>query len=160
MPCGCSCGGRRWVAGPSAEVGISGLPVVLSPSAHWLRRLIWAIALATALFWLVLQVRLSVLRLQHQSVSTTARSSTQLELPFPAVTVCAGERLNVDRVLNLTQPGTTVEQWRSIKHMSRYKLIRWREFNFDEFFSQTSHNWSELVKSCEYQGDACESVGR
>ena len=159
MPCGCSCDGRRWVAGPAAEVGISGLAVVLSPTAHWLRRLAWAAALTTALFWLIVQLRLGVLRLQNQSIATFSSTTNWLQLPFPAVTVCpGGERFDIDKVLNMTNAGTTAETWRSSKE-DRYKLIRWREFNFDQFFSRASHTWSDLVENCWFQGSRCDAVG-
>ena len=158
MPRGGGSRGHRWVAGPEAAISLTGVPVVISSSAHWLRRLLWTLTLVVALYWLIAQLRDSVQRLLHQSLSTTSRTTNRLHLPFPAVTLCAGERFKSEDVLRMTENGTTMDTWRAIKGVDRYRLIRWDEYDFHQFFSEASHGWQDLVTSCEFHGRPCEEV--
>ena len=159
MPCGCSSGGRRWVAGPEASLSLSGVPVVISPAAHWLRRLLWALILALAMSWLVYLLCTSTMKLINRSLKDDMKVVRGFDVPFPAVTVCAGQRYNPERVSRMLQDGISLTDWNPSKDITHYRFLRWEELNFDEFFERSSYNWSELVARCTVFGRPCEELG-
>ena len=158
MPCGCGSAGHRWVGGPEAQLCLSGLPVAVSPAAHWLRRLLWGLLLLLSLAYLIVQLHGSVVRLLDQKVATSSRHNLQMNVAFPSVTICSAHRFKKDQILNMTKNGTTMDQWYAVKGPSRYKVLRWDEINFDEFFERASYSYSDLVRGCSFHGRPCRDI--
>ncbi|XP_043205932.1 acid-sensing ion channel 1-like [Amphibalanus amphitrite] len=155
MPCGCSWNGRRWVAGAEASLGLSGLPVVTSGGAHWLRRLLWALILVVSFVWLVVQLHGSVIRLMYQNVGTESRYELMQSMPFPAITICAAHRFKKEQWLNMSLDGVTAEQLGALKGEDKFRFLRWDELNFDEFYDSASYSYDDLVESCRFHGQSC-----
>ena len=147
------------MAGPEAQLGLSGLPVVVSPAAHWLRRLVWLLLLMLSSAWLIVQLKGSIERLLEQKVATSSRHEQKLNVPFPAVTICSAQHFKRDQILNMTLDSTTMTQWKAIKGPERYKLLRWDEVNFDDFFDRATYTYWDLVAECLFHGRPCDEIG-
>ena len=159
MPCSCSSDGRRWVAGPEATLSLAGVPVVISSAAHWLRRLLWALILALSLGWLIYLLQTSALKLINRTVEDSVIVMRGIDIPFPAVTVCAEQRYNLKKLSQMLQDGIAVEDWNPSEDITHYQFLQWQELNFDEFVERVAYNWSELVAGCTVFGRPCEELG-
>ncbi|EDO39415.1 predicted protein [Nematostella vectensis] len=123
-----------------------------------LRKLAWALLLLAAFTVFVRQILYGYTKLQKHEVFITTEFKPNVELTFPAVTVCNVNMMKKSHLLK-TEAQTYLDgtDWRHPNMRQLYKAYN-KSYNLEKAVQDYGHVYSDMIKKCQFIGQACDKV--